>query len=1030
MRSPIACLVSAALLLSAAPRLHAGAVTVDGTLDASYGFALTTQTTQTQFGNSNLGQVGFANGSELDVGHAIVQSQTLHLFLGGNLESNFNKLEIFFECIGGGQNKLRGDNPNVDFNGLNRMGDDGSGNGLTFDAGYDADYWIGVTGGDAGGGNYQLFANYAELLTGGGGGGYYLGQTGAASNGVLSGGSNPNNILVTIDNGNTGGVDGGCGASSGAGVNKGVELEIPLAALGNPTGCIKISAFVNGGGHDYVSNQVLGPLPAGSCNLGEPRAVNFSQQSGDQSFTVCPPVSDIGIVSACVSDSAKKRCVDTLFTYQPWHVAFLVQNKGNKDVLNWSFGIDLINKATMQVIHLKIQEPVPQPLPAGGPPVGVNWVAPAAQYFNGAQKGFWNVVVTVHAKDPGNPDRDMHNNQATVVFEVQNKRPADVSDIGIVDGSLCVSDTNKICPPPPTRSHVFTEQPWSVDFKVVNKGNKPILHWSYEIFLSCIPCGAPPIRIKREDFTLLDLGETRRINWESHDAFFFHAGQKGQVWQVDVAVEVKDPTNPEPADRLDNNRAFSQFELVNKPRPEVTDIGIVTACVSDSLKKRCVDTLFTYQPWHVAFLVQNKGNKDVLNWSFHIDLIDQASGQLYVLKNQTPVPQPLPAGGPPVGVNWVAPAAQYFNGGQKGFWKAVVTVDAKDPGNPDQDLHNNQATVVFEVQNKRPADVSDIGIGFLCVTDTNKICPPPTVQSRIFTEAPWSVDFTVVNKGNKPILHWSFGILLSRPGTPPIQIKREDFTLLDLGETRRINWESDSARFFHTPDDKGKWQVQVVVEVKDPSNPEPPDRLDNNRATTTFGVVNNPVTATLLALFQVEPVSDGLELRWQFGDPGQIAAVALERGDAARGPWGRVAAERRDESRMTVALDRSVQAGWTYYYRLVVRTVGGESVTFGPLAGTAGAGIAEFALPRVAPNPTRGPTRIEFTVAREARVRVTIVDVQGREVATLAEGVRRPGVYQATWSGRTERGEAAVGLYFVRYQTPEKDLVRRLVLTR
>ena len=45
----------------------------------------------------------------------------------------FNKLDIFIDAIDGGQLKLRGDNPNVDFNGLNRMGDDGSNNGLRFD---------------------------------------------------------------------------------------------------------------------------------------------------------------------------------------------------------------------------------------------------------------------------------------------------------------------------------------------------------------------------------------------------------------------------------------------------------------------------------------------------------------------------------------------------------------------------------------------------------------------------------------------------------------------------------------------------------------------------------------------------------------------------------------------------------------------------------------------------------------------------------------------------------------------------------
>jgi hypothetical protein len=164
------------------------------------------------------------------------------------------------------------------------MGDDGSGNGLTFDAGFTADYYITLTNGDAGG--HAIFANYAELPTGGSGNGYYLGQA-VAQNGALSGGTNPHGIELTLDNSNTAGVDDGCGASSGAGVNTGIEVAIPLAALGNATGCFKVSAMVNGGGHDFLSNQVLGSLPPGTCNLGEPRSVNFANISDDQYFTIC-----------------------------------------------------------------------------------------------------------------------------------------------------------------------------------------------------------------------------------------------------------------------------------------------------------------------------------------------------------------------------------------------------------------------------------------------------------------------------------------------------------------------------------------------------------------------------------------------------------------------------------------------------------------------------------------------------------------------------------------------------------------------
>jgi hypothetical protein len=77
--------------------------------------------------------------------------------------------------------------------------------------------------------------------------------------------------------------------SDPAAVATGFEFQIPLSVIGNPTGPIKVTAFVNSGPHDFASNQFLGGLPAGTGNLGEPRSVDLSLQAGDQFFTIPVP---------------------------------------------------------------------------------------------------------------------------------------------------------------------------------------------------------------------------------------------------------------------------------------------------------------------------------------------------------------------------------------------------------------------------------------------------------------------------------------------------------------------------------------------------------------------------------------------------------------------------------------------------------------------------------------------------------------------------------------------------------------------
>ena len=106
----------------------------------------------------------------------------------------------------------------------------------------------------------------------------------------------------------------------------------------------------------------------------------------------------------------------------------------------------------------------------------------------------------------------------------------------------------------------------------------------------------------------------------------------------------------------------------------------------------------------------------------------------------------------------------------------------------------------------------------------------------------------------------------------------------------------------------------------------------------------------------------------------------------------------------------------------------GSTAHFGPIRATAGQAVLEYALSGVSPNPTRGTTRIDYAIPRVSNVRLTVIDVQGREVLKLFEGTREPGRYQAIWSGESERGRVPAGLYFILYRTPERDFVRRVVM--
>jgi hypothetical protein len=113
-----------------------------------------------------------------------------------------------------------------------------------------------------------------------------------------------------------------------------------------------------------------------------------------------------------------------------------------------------------------------------------------------------------------------------------------------------------------------------------------------------------------------------------------------------------------------------------------------------------------------------------------------------------------------------------------------------------------------------------------------------------------------------------------------------------------------------------------------------------------------------------------------------------------------------------------------------------EISTTGVEPGVAGAVLPATLAIESFPNPSnpgaavRGTT-IRFALASAAETEVTIHDVRGRLVRTLATGRRDAGMVELGWDGRLAGGEPAPsGLYFVRVRAGERVETAKLVLTQ
>jgi hypothetical protein len=84
-----------------------------------------------------------------------------------------------------------------------------------------------------------------------------------------------------------------------------------------------------------------------------------------------------------------------------------------------------------------------------------------------------------------------------------------------------------------------------------------------------------------------------------------------------------------------------------------------------------------------------------------------------------------------------------------------------------------------------------------------------------------------------------------------------------------------------------------------------------------------------------------------------------------------------------------------------------------------------------APSVFRRMTAVGYQIAAPGLVRLAVSDVTGRTVRTLFAAHQTPGRYRMVWNGTDNIGHPLnSGVYFLRLQTPEGDLTRKVVLTR
>ena len=146
--------LAASLMLLTATGTVRAVPTIDGTASVADGYTLlSTQNTDTGFGNVTNPDPIRGFGSEINQVFGKVEGGRLYIVMAGNMETNFNKLDVYIDSVAGGMNQIDGASLPLDVDGFccgglgSTNGAFQNSNGLKFDAGFEADYFLSFTHG-------------------------------------------------------------------------------------------------------------------------------------------------------------------------------------------------------------------------------------------------------------------------------------------------------------------------------------------------------------------------------------------------------------------------------------------------------------------------------------------------------------------------------------------------------------------------------------------------------------------------------------------------------------------------------------------------------------------------------------------------------------------------------------------------------------------------------------------------------------------------------------------------------------------
>jgi hypothetical protein len=195
----------------------------------------------------------------------------------------------------------------------------------------------------------------------------------------------------------------------------------------------------------------------------------------------------------------------------------------------------------------------------------------------------------------------------------------------------------------------------------------------------------------------------------------------------------------------------------------------------------------------------------------------------------------------------------------------------------------------------------------------------------------------------------------------------------------------------------------------------------------------DPDVPVELTSFHAWPVHGQVELRWETASETDNLGFLIYR--SAGDGWSLVTralieARGSDAGGASYSyVDREVEPGTTYWYRLVDISTGGVETSHGPVQAVIPSAPVRVSVEVPTPNPVREASEIGYTITASGTASLVLYDCAGRAREVLVEGSVETGSHTVTLGRVAADGtRLPAGLYLLRLVCPSGAASRRIII--